>query len=114
MSSVSSSISPLVMSMKDFEAASTISTNQLFVVMFKAEWCGPCKQIYPKVEELAVNYPSVRFCKLNIDDDDRVDIAEYFSPTKVPSFFLYKNGVVLDSIIGTNINKLEDLVNTHL
>mgnify|MGYP006299609587 CR=1 FL=1 len=114
MSSVSSSISPLVMSMKDLELASTTANNVLYVVMFKAEWCVPCKQISPKVEELAVNYPSVLFYKLNIDDDDRADIAEYFSPTKVPSFFLYKNGVVLDSIIGTNLNKLEDLINTHL
>ena len=82
--------------------------------MFKAEWCGPCKAIYPKVEELSDNYPSVQFTKLNIDDDERSDITEFFAPTKVPSFFLYKNGAVVDSIIGTNIVKLEDMVNQHL
>ena len=52
--------------------------------------------------------------ELNIDDDERSDITEFFAPTKVPSFFLYKNGVVVDSIIGTNISKLEDMVNQHL
>ena len=111
---MSTLIQPLVMSMKELESASTASGNMLYIIMFKAEWCGPCKSIIPKVEELAYNYPSVRFYKLNIDDYERDDITDYFSPTKVPSFFVYKNGVVLDSIIGTNLNKLEDLINTHL
>ena len=108
------SVSSLASSMKELDEKSTAAPDTLHVVMFKAEWCGPCKVIYPKVEELSDNYPSVKFSKLNIDDDERSDVIEFFSPTKVPSFFLYKKGVVVDSIIGTNIGKLEDMVNQHL
>ena len=108
------SIESLEVSIKQLGEKSTASAETLNVVMFKAEWCGPCKIIYPKVEELSDNYPSVKFYKLNIDDDERSDVIEFFAPTKVPSFFLYKNGMVVDSIIGTNIVKLEDMVNQHL
>ena len=108
------SIAPLVVSMPELDATSKSSPDALHVIMFKAEWCGPCKVVYPKVEELSDNYPSVIFHKLNIDDDNHMDATAFFGPTKVPSFFLYKNGIVVDSIIGTNINKLEDLVNHHL
>ena len=108
------SISPLDESMPKLDATSKSSPDTLHVIMFKAEWCGPCKLVYPKVEELSDNYPSVVFHKLNIDDDDRMDATTFFGPTKVPSFFLYKNGKVVDSIIGTNITKLEDLVNQYL
>ena len=88
--------------------------DKLFVIMVKAEWCAPCKQIYPKVLELSQNYPSVKFYKLNIDDEEHQDVINFLNPSKVPSFFLYKNCKVIEKIIGTNLNNLEDLINTLL
>ena len=73
------SVAQLVSSMKELDAKSKAAPDLLHVVMFKAEWCGPCKVIYPKVEELSDNYPSVHFSKLNIDDEERSDIAEFFA-----------------------------------
>ena len=106
------SITPITFGLPDLKSKST--SNTLLVIMVKAEWCAPCKQIYPKIEELSDNYPGVPFFKVNIDDDDHTDITDFLRPSKVPSFFLYKNGNIVDSIIGTNINKLEDMINQHL
>jgi thioredoxin 1 len=96
------------------ESISKKLNDNLFVIMVKAEWCAPCELIYPKVLELSQNYPSVKFYEINIDDEEHQDIILFLNPTRVPSFFLYKNGQILDFLIGTYINKLEDLINNLL
>jgi len=107
-------IENLELQISELESISKKLNDNLFVIMVKAEWCGPCKLIYPKVLELSQNYPSVKFYKINIDDEEHQDIIFFLNPTKVPSFFLYKNGQILDLLIGTDINKLEDLINNLL
>lgn len=111
---MSSLIIPITFSLDELNNKSNVLYNTLHVIMFKADWCMPCKQIYSKIEELKINYPSVLFYKLNIDDNDRQDIVSLFNPTKVPSFYLYKKCDILAEHIGTNINKLEDLINKYL
>ena len=91
-----------------------IKEDVLNIFMVKADWCGPCKMIMPRVVELSINYPSVNFHWLNIDDDANHEIIEYLAPTKVPTFYIIKNGICIETIVGTNVNKLEDLINRYL
>ena len=48
----------------------------LVVIDFYADWCGPCKLMAPMVHELEGEYPEVKFCKVNVDNDP--DLARIF------------------------------------
>ena len=70
----------------------------LTLVDFFAEWCGPCKMLGPVLEKLDEEYPDVTFVKVNVDNN--MELAERFGIMSIPAVFLFKNGEVLDKMIG--------------
>jgi thioredoxin 1 len=84
------------------------------VVDLWAPWCGPCRALAPIVEELAVAYKNrVKFAKLNIDDSPST--AEKFGVRSIPTLMLFKDGKLLDTLIGlVPKEKLEDFVKKGL
>lgn len=64
-----------------------------------APWCGPCKAMAPILDELATDLEGkVTIAKLNIDDHGTV-AAEY-NVRAIPTFLLFKDGKLLDTIVG--------------
>lgn len=91
--------------------------NDLVVVDFYATWCGPCKAISPKIEELAQQLRGrVQFLKVDVDDDP--DIAQQLEITAMPTFVFFRNSVEVGRVVGASltniINKITELDPVHL
>lgn len=76
----------------------TETGNGLVLVDFWAEWCGPCRMVAPIVEELSAEMPTVKFAKLNVDENQQT--AMNFGITSIPTLILYKNGQPVDKVVG--------------
>ena len=69
------------------------------LVDFWAEWCGPCKQISPILEEIASNEDNkVTIAKINIDENPRV--ATDYGIRSIPTMLLFNNGELKDTKVG--------------
>jgi thioredoxin 1 len=77
----------------------TIQNYPLIVVDCWAAWCGPCRMIGPVVEELAQDYCGrIVFGKLNVDENP--DVACEFQIMSIPTLLVFKNGKLVDRIVG--------------
>ena len=69
------------------------------VVDFWAEWCGPCKQIAPVLDELSGKLgDKVKIVKLNVDEAGKT--AEKYGIQSIPTLLLFKNGEISSKQIG--------------
>ena len=77
---------------------STIQGNNLVLVDFWAEWCGPCRAMHPVFERMAKKYPAIKFARVNVDQAQPV--AQRFQVQAIPTFIMFKNGEVVDRMMG--------------
>ena len=77
-----------------------LKSNVPVFVDFWAAWCGPCQMMGPIVDDLARKYEgkNIKIGKLNVDENG--DIAAKYNVMSIPSFMMFKNGAVVDQMVG--------------
>ncbi|KAJ5489755.1 Thioredoxin [Penicillium diatomitis] len=75
------------------------------LVDFYATYCGPCKQVAPKIRELADAYQNVRF--LQVDIEVMKTLARQYEVRMMPTFILMQDGEEEKRILGTNVWEIE-------
>ena len=75
-----------------------INEDKICVVDFSATWCGPCRMLKPILEEVEEMMPDIPF--YNVDVDEAEDVAKDFRIFSIPSVLIFKNGQVVDTMVG--------------
>ncbi len=84
------------------------------LVDFWAEWCGPCKQIGPILEDIGeVKKDKLKILKLNIDENPQT--PQKFGVRGIPTLMLFKDGKLVDTKVGSlPKNMLESWLDPNL
>ncbi|KAL4030241.1 hypothetical protein IC575_008477 [Cucumis melo] len=82
------------------------------VVHFSASWCTPSRTMSPFFEELALEYKSVLF--LSVDVDEAKEVASKLEIKAMPTFVLMKNGAPDHKLVGANPEELRKRIKAFI
>ena len=87
----------------------TIEKNDIVIIDFWAEWCGPCKSFSPIYEDVSKKYEDIVFGK--IDTETEQELAGHFQIRSIPTLMIFREQVVLFSQPGMlNAQQLEEVI----
>ena len=76
------------------------SQDMPVVVDFGADWCGPCKQLDPILEEIASeNIDKIKIFKINIDENPMT--PQKFNVRGIPTIMIFNKGKLIDTKVGS-------------
>ena len=83
------------------ENLNEIINKGVTVLVFKADWCGPCKMLIPVIDDLSNEFTDnkeVKITKINVDLES--DLANKYGIRGIPALLFFKNGELVDRLSG--------------
>ena len=71
----------------------TLDDNEIVIIDFWAEWCGPCKQFAPIFEKVSETYSDVTFAKVNTEEQQA--LATQYGIHSIPTIMVVRDGIIL-------------------
>jgi thioredoxin 1 len=91
-----------------------VATEKLVVLDFWAEWCGPCRQIAPIIDELYAEYEGKAIIG-KVDVDSNNDITSKFGIRNIPTVIFIKGGEMVERLVGAQTKKtFVDTIEKHI
>jgi thioredoxin 1 len=88
---------------QNFESE-VLKDNNLVLVDFWAEWCGPCRMLAPTIDKIATEYAGkVKVGK--VDTDSNREVSMKYQISAIPTVILFKNGEVAQKFVGLRQEK---------
>ena len=82
---------------EEFKTEVLKSTNAV-LVDFWAPWCGPCQMLGPIIEEISTELKDLKVVKVNVDEAQ--EISSKYNITGIPTVILFKDGQMVETIVG--------------
>jgi len=91
-----------------------LKNDKVVLVDFWAEWCGPCKALAPKLNEIAKEFgDNVIVAKMDVDQNQKT--PGDFGVRGIPTMVVFKDGKNVDQLVGNHPkDKIAELLQKHL
>ena len=81
---------------KEFEEI--IANDNITLIDFYADWCGPCRALSPIIDEIASEVTGVTIGKINVDTEK--DLALQYKVRSIPTMIIFKGGKEINRMVG--------------
>jgi len=78
------------------------------IICFSASWCSPCQKFKPIYSQIADKYKHIKFFKVDINDNE--EFTNRYDIKSIPTFVFLKNGEKINEYIGSDENKLVEII----
>ncbi len=83
---------------KDNFKSEVLEYKGAILVDFFAPWCGPCQMVTPIIDELVGELPTVKFVKVNVDENP--ELAAQYAVFSIPTLLIFKDGKMVTQLVG--------------
>ena len=98
---------------KEFADILDINSKKLVILDFYADWCGPCKILGPKLDEIAKTNSNVVVVKANAEDENLEKMVALYNVKRFPTLIFFKDNKVVDHFTGTDEKRIKSVIQSY-